>query len=106
MKDDKLNELEFRVFELEQQLQKLTHKLSDVIDQIGFYYKIEEKTVKNEQRENLLTLNETSQILDKSVSTINEWIAKNILTVVKIADNIYFNKDEVKKLFKKIMLDE
>ena len=42
MKNDKLDDLEFRVFELEQQLENLTLKLSDVLDQIGFYYKVEE----------------------------------------------------------------
>ena len=67
MKNDKLDDLEFRVFELEQQLEKLTLKLSDIIDQIGFYYKVEESTIKDEQRENLLTIEETSQILEEAI---------------------------------------
>lgn len=106
MKNDKLDDLEFRVFELEQQLENLTLKLSDVLDQIGFYYKVEENTIKDEQRENLLTIEETSQILDQSISTINQWVAKNKLTAIRIANKLYFNKDEVKKLFKKLMLNE
>ena len=105
MKNDKLDDLEFRVFELEQQLENLTLKLSDVLDQIGFYYKVEENTIKDEQRENLLTIEETSQILDQSISTINQWVSKNKLTAIRVANKLYFNKDEVKKLFKKLMLN-
>ena len=48
---------------------------------------------------------ETAQILDQSVSTINEWVLQNKIKAVSIANKFYFDKDEVKKVFRQIMLD-
>lgn len=105
MRKDKLEELEFRIFELEQNVELLTKKIINLTDQIGFYYQDDVEENQSVKREDLLTLTETAQILDQSVSTINEWVLQNKIKAVSIANKFYFDKDEVKKVFRQIMLD-
>ena len=106
--DDKnrIDNLEFRIFEMEQSLQILTRNFDKITEELNFYYtKVEDKEFsKIYNRENLLDIKQASEIFNYSVSELNDLIDKGKIETIEISDQFYFDKISLKKSIREIIL--
>lgn len=103
---DRIDNLEFRIFELEQNIQILTRNFDKITEELNFYYnKVEDKEFsKIHNRENLLDLKQASEIFNYSVSELNDLIDKGKIETIEVSNQLYFDKIILKKSMREIIL--
>lgn len=103
---DRIENLEFRIFELEQNIQILARNFDKITEELNFYYnKVEDKEFsKILNRENLLDLKQASEIFNYSVSELNDLIDKGKIETIEVSNQLYFDKIILKKSMREIIL--
>lgn len=103
-----IKELESRIFELEQIVETFREKITHLTQEIRIYNKnfAQKEDSQNLRRDDLLTVGEVADILSIPESLVNDWIKENKLKPITVANNFYFDRNEIKKVFREIMIDQ
>ena len=103
--EKKIKVLEYRIFDLEKTIDLLTKKINHFEEVLPFHFN---EFSKNEplNAENLLSLKEACTILNISESKLMEWVKKDLIIYKRLGDINYFDKNELKLLFRKMMIQD
>ena len=101
----KIKELEYRIFNLEKSLDLLSKKLSQVEETLPFYYN-ESQEDQTLNAENLLSMKDASSLLNITETKIMEWVKKDLISFERVGELTYFDKNELKILFRKMMIQD
>jgi len=102
----KINELEYRIFSLEKNMDLMNQKMIQLKDTLAFYYEEPQKKPENLNMEHLLSTKEACDILNINESKLKELIDKKIINDKRIGNMSYFDKKELKILFRKMMIQD
>ena len=105
---EQLKELESRVFELEQTVEIFRETILSLSKEIRYYNK-KFKKIDNPQtskRESLLTTAEVAEILNIPESQVNDWIKEEKILPIQVAKNVYFDRNEIKRIFREMMIND
>mgnify|MGYP001182480674 CR=1 FL=1 len=105
---EQLKELELRVFELEQTIEIFRETILTLSKEVQYYNKEYQKTeiTQTLKRESLLTIGEVADILNITESQVNDWIKEEKLFPIQIAKNVYFDRNEIKRIFREMMIND
>lgn len=103
---EKTENLEFRVFELEQNFEILNKNFDKLTEELAFYYNKSEDSQKNPilNRDQLFDIREASEIFNISISEIKNLIRKDEIKPIVIANQLYFDKLELRESIRTIIL--
>ena len=103
--EKKIKELEYRIFDLEKTIDLLTKKMNLFEEVLPFYLN---EFLENEllNAENLLSLKDACNILNISESKLMEWVRKDLIIYKRVGEINYFDKNELKLLFRKMMIQD
>ena len=96
----KINELELRIFNLEKNNDDMERKISQLKDSIDFYYEGINKKELQLDRDSLLSLKEACEVLNLTETKLDEWIRKKMIKEINIGAEKYFDKNELRTLFR------
>ena len=103
--EKKNKELEYRIFNLEKSLDIALKKLNRIEEALRFYYD-ESQENENLNSENLLSLKEACALLNTNESKLMEWVQKDIVSSKRVGEITYFDKSELKTVFRKMMIQD
>ena len=98
----KNKELEYRIFNLEKSLDIVLKKLNQIEEALPFYYD-ESQENENLNSENLLSLKNACTLLNINESKLMEWVQKDVVSSKRVGEITYFDKSELKAVFRKMM---
>mgnify|MGYP001218289920 CR=1 FL=1 len=96
----KINEMELRIFNLEKNIDNMGKKISQLKDSVDFYYDGINNKEEQVDRGSLLSIKEACEILNISETKLNEWIQKKLIKEINIGNDKYFDKKELRNLFR------
>ena len=102
--EKKIKELEYRIFNLEKSLDLIMKKLNRVEEALPFDNESNED--KNLIAENLLSLKDACSLLNITETKLMEWIKKDLIGFQRVGEITYFDKTELKTLFRKMMIQD
>ena len=105
--EKKIKKLEFRIFDLEKNVDLLNQKVIQLTETLSFHHtepKLSKKTALD--IDNLLNIEEACDILNLSKSKLMEWVQSDLIKAELIGNIPYFNKEELKQVYRKIMISE
>ena len=98
---------ESEIFDLEKNVDLLNQKVIQLTETLSFHHtepKISKKTALD--IDNLLNIEEACDILNLSKSKLMEWVQSDLIKAELIGNIPYFNKEELKQVYRKIMISE
>ena len=101
----KINELELRIFTLEKNNDLMEEKINQLKESLDFYYEENEKDQEQIDRENLLDTKEACEVLNIAEIKLNEWVRKNLVKEIIIANTKYYDKEELRTQFRKMKIN-
>ena len=102
--EKKIKELEYRIFNLEKSLDLIMKKLNRVEEALPFDNESNED--KNLIAENLLSLKDACSLLNITETKLMEWIKKDLIGFQRVGEITYYDKTELKTLFRKMMIQD
>ena len=100
--EKKIKELEYRIFNLEKSLDLITKKLICLDESLPFYNESLEN--ENLNADNLLNIKDACSLLNITETKIMTWVKKDLIAFKRVGEITYFNKNELKVLFRKMMI--
>jgi len=101
--EKKVKELEYRIFNLEKNLDLMSKKLNQIEESLPVYLNDPQKD-KSLNAENLLSIKDACGLLNISETKIMEWVNKDLIAFERVGEITYFDKNELKILFRKMMI--
>ena len=92
------------MFNLEKSLDLIMKKLNRVEEALPFDNESNED--KNLIAENLLSLKDACSLLNITETKLMEWIKKDLIGFQRVGEITYFDKTELKTLFRKMMIQD
>jgi excisionase family DNA binding protein len=103
--DEKIKELEFRIFDLEKKMDLISQKMTQITESLSFQLNESNSNEKEKLNiETLLTAKEACEVLNLTKSKLMEWVQNDLIEVKRVGNIHYFDKDELKLVFRKMML--
>ena len=102
--EKKIKELEYRIFNLEKSLDLLMKKLNRVEEALPFDTESNEN--ENLVAENLLSIKDACILLNITETKLMGWVRKDLITFQRVGEITYFDKSELKILFRKMMVQD
>ena len=103
--EKKIKELEYRIFNLEKNLDLISKNLNRVEESLPFYFN-ESREKENLVVDNLLSIKDACSLLNIKETKIMEWVKKDLITYKRVGEITYFDKIELKVLFRKMMIQD
>ena len=80
-------------------------KINQLKESLDFYYEENEKDQEQIDRENLLDTKEACEVLNIAEIKLNEWVRKNLVKEIIIANTKYYDKEELRTQFRKMKIN-
>lgn len=103
--EKKNKELEYRIFNLEKILDITLKKLNRIEEALPFYNDESQENI-NLNSENLLSLKDACILLNINESKLIEWVKKDVVSSKRVGEITYFDKSELKAVFRKMMIQD
>ena len=103
--EKKIKELEYRIFNLEKNLDLISKTLNRVEESLPFYYN-ESPEKENLLADNLLSIKDACSLLNITETKIMEWVKMDLIAFKRVGEITYFDKIELKVLFRKMMIQD